>query len=118
MRPHLVVITTGGTIAMRYDPEKKGDVPAVTGRELVEAVPNLADVASLEVVQFANIPSFYMTPEIMLRLARTVEALRDRVDVDGIVITHGTDTLEETAFFLDPGGDCVWEIASPEAFQH
>ena len=101
MRPHLVVITTGGTIAMRYDPEKKGDVPAVTGRELVEAVPNLADVASLEVVQFANIPSFYMTPEIMLRLARTVEALRDRVDVDGIVITHGTDTLEETAFFLD-----------------
>ena len=101
MRPHLVVVSTGGTIAMRYDPQRQGDVPAVTGQELIEAVPALADIASLEVVEFANIPSFHMTPDSMLRLAKTIEALRNRADVDGLVVTHGTDTLEESAFFLD-----------------
>lgn len=101
MPPHIVVVTTGGTIAMRYDPAKKGDIPAVAGQELITAVPALAGVASLEVVEFANIPSFHMTPAIMLRLARVVEALLSRADVDGVVVTHGTDTLEESAFFLD-----------------
>ncbi len=101
MRPRLVVVSTGGTIAMRYDPKKKGDVPAVTGQELVEAVPALTGITSLDVVEFSNIPSFHMTPEDMLRLAREVDALRNRADVDGIIVTHGTDTLEESAFFLD-----------------
>lgn len=101
MRPHIVVVSTGGTIAMRYDPGKKGDVPAVTGQELVAAVPALDCTASLEVVEFANIPSFHMTPEIMLRLARATDTIRNRTDVAGVVITHGTDTLEETAFLLD-----------------
>ena len=101
MPPHIAVITTGGTIAMRYDPQKKGDVPAVTGQELIEAVPSLGGIASLEVVEFANIPSFHMTPEIMLRLANMAESLLSRCDIDGLVVTHGTDTLEESAFFLD-----------------
>ncbi len=86
---------------MRYDPEKGGDVPTVNGQDLVAAVPALGAIASLEVVEFANIPSFHMTPEIMLQLARKTESLRNRDDVDGVVVTHGTDTLEETAFFLD-----------------
>lgn len=101
MHPHIVVISTGGTIAMRYDPEKKGEVPALAGQELIAAVPALGGVASLEVVEFANIPSFHMTPETMLRLARETEAVLARDDVVGVVVTHGTDTLEETAFFLD-----------------
>lgn len=101
MRPKIVVISTGGTIAMRHDAAKKGDVPAVEGRLLVEAVPALEGVAAVEVVEFDNIPSFHMTPAIMLRLAVCVEKALARDDVHGAVITHGTDTLEETAFFLD-----------------
>lgn len=112
MPPRIAVLTTGGTIAMRHDPQKGGDVPAVTGQELIEAVPSLDGIASLEVVEFANIPSFHMTPGIMLRLARMAESLLARSDVDGLVVTHGTDTLEETAFFLD----CYLPPGKPACF--
>lgn len=102
MHPHVVVISTGGTIAMRYDPVAKGDVPAVGGAELVAAVPALNDLdVTVEVVEFLNISSFHMTPEIMWRLAKEVEGILGRGEVDGVVVTHGTDTLEETAYFLD-----------------
>lgn len=97
----IVVISTGGTIAMRFDPAMGGVVPAVSGKDLVAAVPALDGLCRLEVVEFANIPSFHMTPEIMLRLALEVEKALARPDVAGVVVTHGTDTLEETAYFLD-----------------
>lgn len=101
MGSRVVVVSTGGTIAMRYDAEKRGDVPAVSGEELVAAVPALKDVAQLEVIEFANIPSFHMTPSLMFDLAGKVEPVLACRDVTGIVITHGTDTLEETAYLLD-----------------
>ncbi|MGI6093473.1 MAG: asparaginase [Veillonellaceae bacterium] len=97
----VVIITTGGTIAMRYDPVQKGLCPAVTGPELIEAVPELKSAALVEVVEFANIPSPHMTPRLMFELAHKVDELAQRDDVAGIVITHGTDTLEETAYMLD-----------------
>lgn len=96
-----VVITTGGTIAMRYDPVRKGLCPAITGPELIEAVPELTGVAEVEIIEFSNIPSPHMTPRIMFKLAHTVDDVAKRDDVAGIVITHGTDTLEESAYMLD-----------------
>lgn len=96
----IVVLSTGGTIAMKYDPEIGADVPAVTGDELVEAVPPLKDVAEIEVIEFSNIPSPHMTPEIMFDLKTKIEEVFEDESVDGIVITHGTDTVEETAYFL------------------
>ncbi len=101
MRSHVVVVSTGGTIATRHDPEKNGDVPVVSGADLVAAVPALHGIGEVEVVEFANIPSAQMTPGIMGRLCGVIESIRSRGDVDGVVVTHGTDTLEETAFFLD-----------------
>lgn len=95
------VISTGGTIAMRYDPVRKAVFPAVTGKELLEAVPPLADICPVEVYEFSNIPSTQMSPELMLKLALKVEELLKDEDVLGAVITHGTDTLEETAYFLN-----------------
>ena len=59
----VVVITTGGTIAMKYDPVTKGLVPAVSGEDLVEAVPELAKIAEVEVVEFSNVPSGHVTPK-------------------------------------------------------
>lgn len=101
MSGKVVVFTTGGTIAMRHDPEKGGAVPAVSGAELVAAVPPLAAVCPVDVVEFANIPSPHMTPERMLDLARHVEKALSEPDVLGAVVTHGTDTMEETAYLLD-----------------
>ena len=99
--PRVVVLATGGTIASRFDPAKGGIVTALTGADLVQAVPGLGKVARVEVEQFSNIGSTNMTPEIWRRLAARAEALLADDTVKGVVVTHGTDTLEETAFFLD-----------------
>ena len=96
----IVLISTGGTIAMRFDQAKQGLVPAVSGAELIEAVPELSAELPLEVVEFANIPSPHMTPRRMLALANEVDSLAAGDDTVGIVITHGTDTMEETAYLL------------------
>jgi L-asparaginase len=97
--PFVQVIATGGTIAMRRDPTSGGAVPAVTGADLVAAVPGLANLARIDVEEFTNIPSEWMRPELWLQLARRVRQIV--ADVTGVVILHGTDTMEETAFFLD-----------------
>lgn len=96
----ILIITTGGTIAMKKD--KEGNlVPAVSGEELLNAVPGLENEADITVMEFSNIPSEYMTPEKMLELSRFLKEKDREINPDGIVITHGTDTMEETAFFLD-----------------
>ncbi len=99
--PTVVVLSTGGTIASVYDPERGGFAPALSGEDLISAVPGIDDVAQLEVEQIANIASTDMTPAIWLEISRRSEALLARPDVAGVIVTHGTDTLEETAFFLD-----------------
>lgn len=96
----VVVITTGGTIAMKYDPVTQGLSPAVSGDDLIEAVPALREVAAIEVVEFANVPSGHVTPQMMFELAKMADQYAEREEVCGIVVTHGTDTLEETAYML------------------
>ncbi|MBQ2114272.1 MAG: asparaginase, partial [Selenomonadales bacterium] len=97
----IILISTGGTIAMRFDQEKQGLVPAVSGAELIEAVPELSAELPLEVIEFSNIPSPHMTPTRMLALAKKIDRLATDDTVAGFVITHGTDTVEETAYLLD-----------------
>lgn len=98
-RPHVVVINTGGTIAMRAE-EGKGVVP--TNKLPFSALlPYLERHARITMDDYLNIPSPHMTPHHMLDVARRVRAAVARDDVHGVVITHGTDTLEETAFLLD-----------------
>jgi L-asparaginase len=99
--PLVVVVSTGGTIAEKVDPKTGGLVPAVSGKELLAAVPGLGSLARLETFQFSNIDSSHMTPEIWSRLSRKVAALLARPEVSGVVITHGTDTMALGAFFLD-----------------
>lgn len=99
--PHVVVLATGGTIASTYDEEVGALRAALTGDEIVEAVEGLDEVARVSVEQIANVNSRDMTPEIWLRLSRRANELLAGPDVAGVVVTHGTDTLEETAYFLD-----------------
>lgn len=99
--PVCQIIATGGTIAMKIDPLKKAPVPALSGEDLVASVPELSKVARVRVDSPFNIPSHYMDPERWASVHKSViKALADD-DVAGVVITHGTDTLEETAYFLD-----------------
>jgi len=99
--PHVTILSTGGTIASQYDEAKGGLVPALTGDEIVAAVPGLEDVATVSVEQISNIGSPDMTPAIWMKLAARANELLATDDVAGIIVTHGTDTLEETAYFLD-----------------
>jgi L-asparaginase len=99
--PKVAVLSTGGTIASKQDPVKGGYVPALSGEDLVAAVPAIKKIAQIQAEQISNIPSPDMTPEIWLRLAGRINELLARPEITGIVVTHGTDTLEETAYFLD-----------------
>jgi len=99
--PLCVLIATGGTIAMKVDPVLDAPVPALSGEELLATVQGLAKVARLEVNNLSNVPSDYMNPERWVELQRVVSAAVLRADTVGILVSHGTDTLEETAWFLD-----------------
>ena len=85
MKKHIIVITTGGTIAMKTDPVTGGLVPAVSGEDLAAAVPGLSSWADVDVVEFSNVPSGWMDTEKMLSLARTIDGLADKAD--GFVVT-------------------------------
>ncbi|MBU0637405.1 MAG: asparaginase, partial [Planctomycetes bacterium] len=99
--PTVAIITTGGTIAQKFDAQAGGLVPAVSGAALVEAVPALKELARLRVIPLVNIDSRDMTPELWLRLARLVNETLAEPAVAGVVVTHGTDTMEDTAYVLD-----------------
>jgi len=95
------VLFTGGTISMRRDPVTGAALPALSGREIVARVPGLRREARLRLEDLARLPGPHVTPAWMWRLrARVVRLLADP-RVDGVVVTHGTDTLEETAYLLD-----------------
>jgi len=99
--PMVAIVSTGGTIAEKTDPKTGGAIPAVTGAELVAAVPGLNKLANIAVLSFSNIDSSQMSPTIWARLSKTVDQILKRPDIKGVVVTHGTDTMEEGAFFLE-----------------
>ena len=99
--PNVVVVATGGTIAEKDDPKTGGAIPAVSGKDLIAAVPQLNALANIAVYQFSNIDSSQMSPEIWARLSRTVDSILARSDIRGVVVTHGTDTMAEGAYFLE-----------------
>ena len=98
--PHVVIVTTGGTVAMKLDAKTGALLPAVSGKDLIEAVPGLAKIATIETTEFINIDSSQMTPQIWRDLSEKVDSILAREDVTGVVVTHGTDTMEEGVFFL------------------
>lgn len=95
------ILFTGGTIAMRVDPVSGAASPSMSAADIVEQVPTLAQVADFEIEEFSRLPGPHVTPDQMWRLANRAAAWLERPDIEGLVITHGTDTIEETAFLLD-----------------
>jgi L-asparaginase len=100
-RKHVRVIFTGGTISMRIDPDTGAAVPALSGEEIVARVHGLRKEARLTLEDYARLPGPHVTPHWMWRLKDHVARVLADADVDGVVLTHGTDTLEETAYLFD-----------------
>ncbi|KAL3426448.1 L-asparaginase 1 [Phlyctema vagabunda] len=102
--PNITIFATGGTIA-----GSAGSSTAVTGytagalgiQVLIDAVPSIVNISNVNGVQVSNVDSGSITPTILLNLTQQVTAALADPYIQGVVITHGTDTLEETAFFMD-----------------
>jgi L-asparaginase len=100
-RPVVVFLATGGTIAMKIDPVKHAPVPAISGEDLLATVPEVSRYARVEVKNISNIPSDYMDPVRWVGLTQEVNTALARPEVAGVIVSHGTDTLEETGYWLD-----------------
>ena len=104
IKPNVIILGTGGTIAgkAQSNTEMTGYKAGELGiQTLIDAVPEMLEIANVSGEQFCNIGSFDMTWDIILSLSKKINTLLSNDNVDGVVITHGTDTLEETAYFLN-----------------
>lgn len=97
----IVIIFTGGTISMKNDKTLNAAVPAMTGEDILKLTPGIATIADIHFVDFSMIPGPHMTPEIMMELSKLIENKLENEGYDGAVVTHGTDSLEETAYLVD-----------------
>lgn len=97
----VAIIFTGGTISMKVDPRLKAAIPALSSEEIMAMVTNIEKLADIEVINYSNIASPHITPAMMLDIAKLVKETTSRDDIVGVIVTHGTDSLEETAYLID-----------------
>ena len=102
-KPNIHILATGGTIAGTGSSATSTNYTAgqVAIGTLLDAVPGIKDIANITGEQIVKIGSQDMNDQVWLTLAKKINELLRRADIDGIVITHGTDTMEETAYFLN-----------------
>src|SRR5262249_31373957 len=102
-KPNIVILATGGTIAGAAPSGTQAGYQSgtVTIDAMITAVPGIRDLANIKGEQISNVGSQDMSFEILLKLAKRINDLAKSSDIDGFVITHGTDTMEESAFFLN-----------------
>ncbi|MDT8336246.1 MAG: asparaginase [Candidatus Izemoplasmatales bacterium] len=101
----IYMIFTGGTISMKIDDVSHTVKPALSAKEIMQSLLHSELYHELEVIEFSEIPSPSMSPEMMLEISKLIKRLIKFEDPIGFVVVHGTDTLEETAFFLDTAID-------------
>ena len=97
----ILIVFTGGTFSMMIDENTGGAVPYFSGEELLEKIPEARELAEIDCYDFGKYPGPHMTPELMFKLSGKIKEFLKENKYEGIVVTHGTDTLEETAYLLD-----------------
>jgi L-asparaginase len=97
----ILIVFTGGTFSMKIDDEIGGAVPHFSGNELIQMIPDASQLAEIETYDFGKYPGPHVTPELMLQLSKKIKEFLSTGKFDGVIVTHGTDTLEETAYLLD-----------------
>ncbi len=97
----IYMIFTGGTIQMQIDQESHSVKPALSANQLMQSLLQSELYNDLEVIEYAQIPSPAMTNSMMFEIAKMIRTTIQESNPKGFVVVHGTDTLEETAFFLD-----------------
>ena len=97
----IVLIGTGGTIASRFDPVRGRTLASERGAEMLAQVPQLAGLCALEIDDFATVSSFDISVGFAFALAQRIGQQLAREDVAGVVVTHGTDTMEESCYLAD-----------------
>ena len=97
----IYMIFTGGTISMKIDDVSHTVKPALSANQIMQSLFESELYNELEVIDFSEVPSPAITNEMMLEIAQLIKAIIKDNDPTGFVVVHGTDTLEETAFFLD-----------------
>jgi L-asparaginase len=116
-KPRIALIATGGTISMGRSATLGGATPRLSGAEILAHVPDWPEIARVEVAEFGRYPGPHMTIERMWALRRTV--LDHFADgIDGVVVTHGTDTIEETAYLLDRSLDVTRPVVITGAMRN
>jgi L-asparaginase len=115
----IALVFTGGTISMRFDASAGGAVPALGAGEILAAVPGLEQVADLRVEEFGRFPGPHMSVEREWALRNRLAVLVADPSIDGVVVTHGTDTIEESAYLatrsIDTGKPIVFTGAMRNA---
>jgi L-asparaginase len=97
----ILIIFTGGTFSMMIDEATGGAIPKFSGVELMLRIPYAKELADITCYDFGMFPGPHMTPRLMFDLSNRIKELLDKEKFDGVIVTHGTDTLEETAYLLD-----------------
>lgn len=100
-KPKVAIIFTGGTISMTVDDTIGAAIPSLNGQDIISMVTNIDKIADIEIVEYSELPGPHVNYSMLFEIRDLVTALADREDITGIIITHGTDTLEESAYFLD-----------------
>ena len=96
----IVLLFTGGTISMKHDASKGGAVPSVSSEEIIAATRGLGDIADIEADPWGMFPGPHMTVARMWEVRNRIKQHLARPEVDGVVVTHGTDALEESSYIV------------------
>lgn len=98
----IIIIFTGGTISMKTDEENNSAaVPSMNGEDILKLTPGIETIATIDLFNFAMLPGPHITPEKMLQLSNFIQHKISFEGYDGVVVTHGTDSLEETSYLVD-----------------
>lgn len=97
----IAVMFTGGTISMRHEPGTAGNLPTLSGDELLDCVPGLAGIAEIEPIDWGLVPASHLSFDQVLEIGRILGDRLAQPEIDGAVVVQGTDVIEETAFAWD-----------------